>query len=236
MAVGQSDQIDERQNIEHFLEKNHKLITIMSVFGALSIYLLQIRGEFENQLAPNFGSISAIILFLLIAGKLDLRLLKEYKEELNNVLLHQPSRKSLDILLFLIPFNTLILSIVGMGITFENSFALLLQVIALLLGFSSTFWFLSSIEHIQKKIDIRFHPRFHLIFFLLVIPCILTSIVAGISHHLFNELIPFSYVGITVQDPLLAFFSALLLGVLLNGIFYFLLIPYILIKEPDLLF
>lgn len=91
-------------NIERFLVKNHKLFTIMSVFGALSIYLNNIYTN-PNEFVK-IGVVSSLLLFIMVAIKI------LQKADVHNLkTIFTLSDANLYRIIFIIPFLFLVLSI-----------------------------------------------------------------------------------------------------------------------------
>lgn len=92
-------------NIEKFLLKNHKLFTIMGIFGALSIYLNSIYTINPNEFVK-IGVVSSFILFIMVAIKI---LQKAEVHNLKTIL--TLSDANLKRIIFILPFSFLVLSI-----------------------------------------------------------------------------------------------------------------------------
>ena len=105
--------VNNNFKIEAFLEENYKLITIMGIFGAISIYLNSLN---QNNDRPEFtlqiGIVSSLLLLSLISIIIFLRAFE--KQDNNSLIISFLSldKGNLMRILFIIPFSLLIFSII----------------------------------------------------------------------------------------------------------------------------
>lgn len=137
---------DDRQSFDlsRFLEENIELFTLLSVFGAISIYLAQFSAD-VNSNWKHVGQVSGIIIFFLVA----LEIRRDLKSRLDSSLfdfLIKPRKESYRLLLFVVPFYLLVLSIVSIVIHYPAAGTLVGQAILLFIGMSSVLWVVISGE------------------------------------------------------------------------------------------
>jgi len=126
-------------DIEDFLRENYKLFTILSAFGAISVYLPQI-GNIESNLLLRIGFISVIFLTLLTVFTVNRRFFLEVGKSvgLGKAFLH-PRSDTYEIVLFFTPFNALAISLIAVSGAYTATLAYLFQFIGLGLGVVITF-------------------------------------------------------------------------------------------------
>lgn len=141
-----TDPTHDEFRIEEFLESNYRLFAILSVFGAISVYLPKI-GDLDTDPVLRVGFVSTLFLILLTAVTIDRRFFSQVgrTKGLVQSLLH-PSSNTYGLVLFIIPFNALTISLIGASGSYTATFIYLFQLIGTSIGIVITF-------HIIKTVD-----------------------------------------------------------------------------------
>lgn len=131
---------DDKQsfNLSRFLKDNSELFTLLSVFGAISIYLAQFSAG-VNSNWKHIGQVSGLLLFFLVA----LEIRRNLKSRLDSSLLDfliKPRKESYRLLLFVVPFYSLVLSIGSVAVQYPSAGTFVGQAILVFVGISNVLW------------------------------------------------------------------------------------------------
>lgn len=149
--IDRSEADDEVFKIETFLEDNYKIFTLLSIFGALIVYLFDLLENSPSE-ALRIGISSSLVLFLLSSWSVIKRVNKA-TNGLNGFIegLANRSQGSYELLLFVVSFGGLIWGFFGLGTQLQSSLGVILQVAAFLVGFSAVGFLIDKVaDHLPK--------------------------------------------------------------------------------------
>lgn len=122
--------------IGEFIEDNASLFTVLSIFGAISVYVNRFTDLVTQERTIQIGFVAALFLFLLSTYIIDKRFVKELgglSETLAFLL--KPTLRSYEAFIFVVAFHGLIFSFVITSYTFQSVTIFFLQIFGLLAGF-----------------------------------------------------------------------------------------------------
>lgn len=214
---------DPKFEIGDFLEDNYPLFTVLSIFGAISIYIFGLRDGVTAEKPVIVGFVSSQFLLLLSAYAIYKRILGLMGgfSNLLDYILHQPSKDSLELLVFLVAFTSLVVSFLSVNSEFTGSVSLLFQALALPIGYGIT---IALIEYLDEGTDFSIETgsnssiieKLKLILFSTSISCV----VILISVHFFTHVDSSVVFGIPEKDFLDPVVSAFFVGSGLVGGIY----------------
>jgi len=98
---------DSDITLSKFLKTNSSLFTVLGVFGAISVYLLQFPWSGASRGIQMIGFTSSLMLFFITAASIQLELGRSIDRNLTDFLI-QPERRNLFFMLFIVPFYILL--------------------------------------------------------------------------------------------------------------------------------
>lgn len=138
--MSESENQDETDSgsfeIGTFIENNTSLFTILSIFGAISVYVNRFTDLVTQERTIQIGFVAALFLFLLSTYIIDKRLVKEFGGLSDTIaFLLQPTLRSYETIIFVVAFHGLVFSFVITSYTFQSVTVFFLQIFGLLAGF-----------------------------------------------------------------------------------------------------
>lgn len=125
-------------SIAEFLEDNSSLFTILSVFGAISIYFARFPSSTHTPW-QNVETVSSLLLFLVTGFAIRSRLKTEVDDKLFDCLV-KPRRSSYKLVLFVVPLYLLIFAVATLVISYSVAAMFVLQLVLLFVGISTVVW------------------------------------------------------------------------------------------------
>lgn len=152
-----SDHSEGRPTFEigEFLDENYRLFAVLSIFGALSIYVFSLEPAEVGKRIFQFGFVSSQLLFFLTALAIFRRLIS-FLGGMSNFwkeLAFDPSYGSIELSIFLTSFVTLLISMMGVSMSFLTTVSFIFQAVGLLIGFASSFWVLQYVNRNTTLFD-----------------------------------------------------------------------------------
>jgi len=124
---------DSDITLSKFLKTNSSLFTVLGVFGAVSVYLLQFPWTATSRGIQMIGFTSSLMLFFVTAAAIQLELSKSIDRNLSDFLI-QPEKRNLFFILFIVPFYILLGTIGWIIYTNLEYSVFILQFVSILLG------------------------------------------------------------------------------------------------------
>lgn len=211
--------------IGDFLEKNYPLFTVLSIFGAISIYIFGLRDGVNADTPVIIGFVSSQFLLLLSAYAIYKRILDQMNgfTELLDYILHPPSKSSIELLIFLTSFTALVASFLSVSAEFTGAVSLLLQALAFPFGYAISVGILEyTHENTEYQIEFDEESTVYERTKVVVTWAIEASVIIVVSIHFFNQVdsaVIFDIPKANFFNPVI---SALLVGSgLFGGIYAF---------------
>lgn len=139
-------------SIAQFLEDNSSLFTILSVFGAISIYFARFPSS-SNSYWQNVGTVSSLLLFLVTAFAIRSRLKTVVDGQLFDYLI-KPRQASYKLVLFVIPLYLLTLAVATLVVEYSVAATFVLQLILVFVGMSTVVWIIGAYESVLGQEDL----------------------------------------------------------------------------------
>lgn len=124
---------DSEITLSNFLKTNSPLFTVLGVFGAVSVYLLQFPWSGASRGIQMIGFTSSLMLFFLTAAAIQLELTRSIDRNLSDFLI-QPEKKNLFFMLFIVPFYILLGTVGWMIYTNLEYSIFIIQFVSILFG------------------------------------------------------------------------------------------------------
>lgn len=221
-----SDSTEEKMptfDVTVFLENNYKLFALLSIFGAISVYIFDFQSGSKTGVYTNIGFVASQFLFLLTALSIQRKIVLKIGGigDVIGYAIFGPLKDSLELSAFLVAFNCLVFSFVTVNLEFLSVFSFILQLIGVLFGMSLTITVLQETEKrwewgigVSKDNSLRKNSLAMSQVFVIVFLLILTG---GIIVEMTG---PITLFTLQQENWLLAVTAAVGTGIWLIGILY----------------
>lgn len=135
---------EQEFTLSWFLRHTSKHFTVLSVFGALSIYFAQFSRNI-NTPWQNVGTVASLVLFIVTAFTIRAELKVAVDGNLFDFLV-KPRKDSYKLVFFVAPFYLLIATVVVVVLQYSAALMILAQLVAWLIGVSVVIWFVTEFE------------------------------------------------------------------------------------------
>lgn len=223
---GQSESDELPQfDMGKFFTDNYQIFAILSIFGAISIYIFGLKEGVDSRRPVIIGFVSSIFLLLLASLSIYKRLIEQMDGLYNLIqkLLSPPTKDSIELSIFLVAFTSLLYSLISVSSQYIGTASLLLQLVSIIMGFAVT---IAPLEILEDRVG--FGPDF-------AEPVSIKNIIIGIvqlyglgavlvftAFNIIKSQKAQSLLSISVKYPFSAIISAFAVGISLVGFVYIL--------------